>query len=164
MITPKNALDAISAKLIAAFPLDPHIPYLDEVPKDFKRPSSLISCMSVDMEQSSLEGVVVRMTFIVRSFVEVDNYHNADSQALYRRGMIQSGLFACGYLPVSDSDTTPIRERAMHVELNKQTFGADYVDTQLVLSLPVPKNDFAAAESPQPTMQHLGIHRVLKEE
>lgn len=163
MITAKNVLDSISERLISVFPLDNHVPYRDEVPQNFLRPCSLISCTDVEMEQSDAHSVFLTFTVVIRGFVAVDSYHNSDSGELYSRGMLQSGIFSSGYLTVSDSDTEPETRRALHVVSNHQNFGADFVDTTIAMTLTVSKSDFTAAQQPQPIMSHLAMRRVLKE-
>lgn len=143
MITPNDYISAIEAKLHEKFNSEPV--YLDVVPENFKRPSNEIETVKFTMQQTGAYEVVVSTELLIRTFVPVDLYHNSSYQELYLRAMRIMGIFACGYLRVSDSGTGERRAPKV-TALSCPTTGKDYAEIRVTLRLDMAKEDF----EPQP--------------
>lgn len=141
MITPNEYGNAIEDLLKAAFPGEPV--YRDLVPEDFDRPSSEVECVGFSANaQISADAIDTEVQMIVRTFVTVDAYHNSQFSELYRRAMVILGLFADGFIFVSDSDTG--EKRAPKVSAaGVPVTGKDFAEVHLTFRLQLARADFA---------------------
>lgn len=152
MITPNEYGDAIEALLNEAFPGEPV--YREMVPEYFERPGNEVECAGFSANaQVSADAVGTEVKMTVRTFVEVDAYHNSQFSALYRRAMTILGLFAGGFIYVSDPDTGERRAPKV-TAASVPPPGKDFAEARLTFHLQLAREDFAPAETP-PVMEDL---------
>lgn len=154
MITPNEFGDAIETLLKEAFPGEEV--YREFTPEDFSRPSSEVVCDGFSGDTgASADAMAVDVKMIVRTFVEVDAYHNSQLFALYRRAMTILGLFARGYIKVSDPDTGAFRAPKL-AAATVPPAGKDFAEVRLTFRLQLSKADFLPAED-LPVMEELAL-------
>ncbi|MCR4935323.1 MAG: hypothetical protein K5990_02415, partial [Oscillospiraceae bacterium] len=90
------------------------------------------------------------------SFVPVDDYHMSDYSALYRQAMGVMGIFAPGYIHVSDPDTGARRAPKV-VELGCPVVGADYSEVTAKLSMHLSRADFGDAAETAPVAENVAV-------
>lgn len=159
MITPNEYGDAIEALLMEKFPGEKV--YRELVQENFDRPSNEVECedFSGNVDASS-DAIDTEVKMVVRTFVEVDAYHNSQFSALYRRAMAILGLFAGGYIEVSDPDTG--EKRAPKVTAaGVPVTGKDFAEVRLTFRLQLARADFAPPET-LPVMEDLEIVMASK--
>ncbi|MPN43738.1 hypothetical protein SDC9_191298 [bioreactor metagenome] len=115
--------------------------YRDLAPKGFARPSFLVECGPVKMEDAGCGMLDITATVTVTSFLPVDDYHNTQITALQTRMMSVQELFAVGYLEVGG--------RALHVTGNTGDYGFDFASVTLTLSY---ADDRPGEEAPDAAM------------
>lgn len=152
MITPNEYGDAIEALLAEAFPGEKV--YREIVPENFERPCNEIECVGFTAgAQISAGAIDTEVKMVVRTFVPVDEYHNSQFSGLYRRAMTILGLFARGYIKVSDPDTAARRAPKV-TAAGVPVTGKDFAEVQLSFRLQLARADFAPAEV-LPVMEEL---------
>ncbi|MBR3861140.1 MAG: hypothetical protein IKM84_04565 [Oscillospiraceae bacterium] len=149
MISPTAYGDAIEALLNVKFPNEKV--YRDFVPEDFARPSHEILVTGWTVTPASIDDISMDLTILIRSFVPVDDYHMSDYSALYRQAMGVMGIFAPGYIHVSDPDTGARRAPKVKA-LGCPVVGADYSEVTATLSMQLCREDFAVAAAAAPPM------------
>ena len=134
MLTNNDIADAIAALVAGAFPGEPV--YRDFTPTGFQRPSTLIELSGGKYYPNfSCGAVEIRPTFTLTTFVEVDAYHQQDTDGLTRRQMILLGLFLPGYIKVKD--------RAPHVlDEGELENGLDFAAITVTLSYILDRQEF----------------------
>lgn len=152
MITPNEYVKAIEDLLKAAFPGEPVYPEL--VPQDFDRPGNEVECVGFSADaQISADAIDTEVKMIIRTFVTVDAYHNSQFSELYRRAMVILGLFAGGFIYVSDPDTG--EKRAPKVSAaGVPPPGKDFAEVHLTFRLQLARTDFFPPEM-LPLMEQL---------
>ncbi len=100
--------------------------YRDLAPRDFKRPSFLVECGPVKMEDAGCAALQIGLTVVITIFTAVDDYHNSHIGELQQRLMAVLELFAVGYLRVND--------RALHVAGNEGDYQFDFATVRVTLS------------------------------
>lgn len=162
MISPSNVADAVEALLLARWP--ENAVYRDLVPEDFDRPSCAIECVGFSAAQASIDAISVDFQMLVRVFEAVDDYHMTDFDALWKRAMTVLGLFARGWIEVSDSDTGE-RRCPKITALAAPVVGADYAEIRFTASMQLRKEDFEAAPAAaKPLMQRVSISGTNEQE
>lgn len=157
MITPNEYGDAIEKLLNEAFPGEPV--YRELVPENFSRPSNEIECAGFTANtQISAGAIDTEVKMIVRTFVTVDAWHNSQFSALYRRAMTILGLFAGGYVYVSDPDTAARRAPKV-TAAGVPVTGKDFAEVHLTFRLQLARADFFPPEA-LPVMEDL--HMEMK--
>lgn len=149
MITPDNFLDAVERRLLERFP--GATVYRVQIPEDFARPSHAIYVSGWTVTPASIDDISMDLTILIRSFVPVDDYHMSDYSALYRQAMGVMGIFAPGYIHVSDPDTGARRAPKVKA-LGCPVVGADYSEVTATLSMQLCREDFAVAAAAAPPM------------
>ena len=124
MVTQNDVVAAVSAALTGRFPGD--TVYTNLVPSRFDRPSFLVENTDIALTASTGSTVTLQLTVRVVCFVEVDEYHNSQLEALNVRQLAVLGIFAPLYLKVG--------ERALDVQkLSGGPGGRDWIDVTVVL-------------------------------
>ena len=77
----KDITFAINKALALA--LDTVLFYVNDVPKDFKRPSIFIKFVKIKTERITANQITKEMNFTVTYFGTVNEYHNTDKLGLY---------------------------------------------------------------------------------
>ncbi|MCR4935945.1 MAG: hypothetical protein K5990_05615 [Oscillospiraceae bacterium] len=155
MITPDIILDAVELLLQARFPGSTIYRVL--VPEDFDRPSHAIYVSGWAVEPASIDDIRMDLTILIRSFVAVNEYHMSDYSALYRQAMGVMGVFAPGFVRVSDPDTGA--QRAPKVtELGCPVVGADYSEVTAKLSMQLSRVDFGGAAETAPMVETVSVN------
>ena len=134
MLTNNDIADAIAALVAGAFPGEPV--YRDFTPTGFQRPSTLIELSGGKYYPNfSCGAVEIRPTSTLTTFVEVDAYHQQDTDGLTRRQMILLGLFLPGYIKVKD--------RAPHVlDEGELENGLDFAAITVTLTYILDRQEF----------------------
>lgn len=159
MITPNEYGDAIEELLNGAFPGE--TVYREMAPENFERPSNEVACEGFSGNtQISADAIDTEVKMTVRTFVEVDAYHNSQLSALYRRAMTILGLFAGGYIKVSDPDTGEKRAPKVTAAAAPPT-GKDFAEVHLSFRLQLARAEFAPAET-LPVMEDLDMVMASK--
>lgn len=159
MITPNEYGDTIENLLKEAFPGE--TVYREIVPERFERPSNAVECEGFSGNtQISADAIDTEVKMIVRTFVEVDAYHNSQFSALYRRAMTILGLFAGGYIEVSDPDTGEWRAPKVTASAVPPA-GKDFAEVHLSFRLQLSKAEFMPAET-LPVMEDLEMVMASK--
>nr|WP_325303065.1 hypothetical protein [uncultured Dysosmobacter sp.] len=102
MIYPQDIMDALAALIRDKFPGEEV--YMDRVPVDFKRPSTLVELgqpWKTDIHMGT-QAIELRPVITMTTFVVVDEYHHSHLRELNRRQMVLTGLLLPGYIRVQD--------------------------------------------------------------
>lgn len=90
----------MGAALSRLYPGEPV--YLNDVPKNFERPSFFIAQRKRETKPLNFALNEVRLTMVVACFVPVDSYNDVDREELTNRTDAVARLFGGGALEVSD--------------------------------------------------------------
>lgn len=117
----------------AEFILQSHLPgvtvYRDQVPRDFKRPSVLVTLGNFEMEDANWANLDISLDLELTAFPPSDPYGNSKAAERLRwLGQLQT-LFATGSLPVEDGE----EQRYLHVGQSHGEYGMDYVSVTVPL-------------------------------
>jgi len=104
MITTNNILDAISAAIAAKY--GPNMAYVNEVPKDFKRPSFAIDFDKSTAQDAMRHVVQVMAHYVITCFAVTDVRGLCDQLALNTMQYDVMKLFNKGTLAVADRHLT----------------------------------------------------------
>jgi len=92
--------EAINELIAKAYPNDPV--YVNLIPKDFSRPSTLIAFVNTERTDASRKMLAVKIQYALTCFCEVDGHYNSDTQAVTERQDGIMRIFARGYIKVAD--------------------------------------------------------------
>lgn len=117
----------------AEFILQSHLPgvavYRDQVPRDFKRPSVLVTLGNFEMEDANWADLEISLDLELTAFPPCDPYGNSKAaERLRMLGQLQN-LFSVGALPVEDGEG----QRYLHVGKSHGEYGMDYVTVTVPL-------------------------------
>ena len=155
MITPDHYLDSVERLLLERFP-GTRI-YRNLIPEDFARPSHALYVTAWGVNPASIGALTMDLTVLIRSFVAVDAYHMSDFSALYRQAMRVMGIFAPGYLRVSDPDTGAVRVPKV-TELGCPVVTADYTEVTAKLSMQISRANFDGTAETVPMVDTVTVH------
>jgi len=93
-------MDAINQLIAEKFPTD--TVYVNLIPRDFKRPSTLIELDTWDPRPAGKSLLDVTAAFALTCYMDVDGHYNTDTQRLIQRQYEVMDLFAKGYMKVTD--------------------------------------------------------------
>lgn len=124
MVRQRDIMIAINRLLIAPEVYPDHTVYVQDCPKDFKRPSFLLEYIRTSQTAASHLSVEKTVYLTITCFVPVDDHYRSDMDAL---ADLQDGvldLFSPGYVKVGD--------RALGVQASNGGMDTDraYVDVQ----------------------------------
>lgn len=100
MVTQKDILLGLNLKLAIAFPQ--HTIYVQECPKDFKRPSFLLEYVSTSRKDATRNTIAKTAYFTLACFTPVDKYSRSDMDELSGLQEDTMQLFSDGYVMVGD--------------------------------------------------------------
>lgn len=103
--------------------------YRDRTPKDFVRPSYLITLKVLTQEDASAGLLEKGVTLVITGFPPTDGYSNAKTADLLAMLALLQLLFADG-LPVADGDD----RRVLHVGKISGDYEADYAMVEVPLA------------------------------
>lgn len=154
MIYPQDIMDALAALIRDKFPREEV--YMDRVPVDFKRPSTLVALGKCAGQADMGFGVVeLRPVVAITAFTEVDEYHHSHLQELNRRQMVLTGLLLPGYVQVQD--------RAPKVVKLELESGWDFATVAATFSVTLDREDFISLEQ-APVAQTVGMAFQVQDE
>ncbi len=125
--------------------------YTNLCPSKFTRPASLVLCGSSEIEDMSYSAMQRKLTVTIRSFVDVDEYHNSHFETLVARQEQITALFCDRCLAVGD--------RHPHVEKIKGDYQLDFTQVDVVLSWEDDRIDTGTA----PLMEYYQINLKTEE-
>jgi hypothetical protein len=148
MLTMDDITKAINGLIAERYPDD--LVYVNLLPKDFARPSTLIEFESVERKPASRWTVEVKASFLVTCFVGTDEHYQSDTEALSDRQSRIMSQFACGYLSVGDR----------RLEVQSAYGGMDF--TESTVSLKLEYFDDTDDGMKLPLMESVDINTVLE--
>lgn len=152
MIGPKDLMAALEGKLTAQFPAEPV--YKNLVERNFKRPSNLVELSSIEVADIGLHSMDLRYLYKITDFIEVNDYHNSDTQLLdFRTLMIVGGVFGAGYLTVGG--------KTVNVEKVTTNHNFDFSVVTAALRVRVNPEEFRP-EITLPLMEQLQLKEAVK--
>ena len=117
-----DILKAINDLVAEKYPDD--MVYVKLLPKDFKRPSTLIETESVERSPVGKRLIAVSARIMLTCYVETGGHYESDTEALSDRQNGILSLFDCGYLKVG--------ERCLEVQAASggMDFAESYIELQ----------------------------------
>ena len=149
MVKMGDIVKAVNGLVVELFPDDPV--YVNFMPKDFKRPSTLIEFADCERTDANISTVEVKAKFSLTCYTEVDGHYLADTERLNDRLDATAALFACGYVRVGDRC----------LEAKAVSAGTDITDCYIDLQLDY-FDDRPGAEDAPPAAE--SIETAIKEQ
>ncbi|MCI1958187.1 MAG: hypothetical protein LKJ25_01010 [Clostridia bacterium] len=100
MIKTRDIFDAINREIVKVFP--DYTVYIDTQPKDFKRPSFLLSYLTTTCQPKGINTVEKSEYFLITVFINADELLNSDTTNLLDIQNDVLDIFSVGVIQVQD--------------------------------------------------------------